>query len=83
MTITQWKSVFEISKSKGLEVCLSGYVKRVKPTTNRSGPALAKYNVHNELKLQKWLGITKFRDPVDPQRDLITASKKDPKSRLM
>ncbi|KAK4208645.1 hypothetical protein QBC37DRAFT_431673 [Rhypophila decipiens] len=42
--------------------------------------ALAKYNVHDELKLGKWLGITKIRDPA---KHLINASKKDPKSRLI
>ena len=45
--------------------------------------APAKYNAHDEPKLREWLGITKTGDPAKPQLDLVTASKKDPKSRFM
>ena len=44
---------------------------------------LAKRLIRNDTGLQAWLGTQERPDPTNSQRPIVTADKKDPKSRFM
>ena len=48
-----------------------------------AGEKLATYNAHDEKKLRDWLKIETLSVPNDPNRQTITAGRKDPKCRFM